>query len=114
MALFSKSSLRSHYYFRSIGVHEFDQAHLRLCAVHATAKDDDYDKTSNVPCRYEIKHAISSNKHKVLELYADVADLNTENSVERWETDNMTSLGDQENRQYDVTEETILTAFRSI
>ena len=82
--------------------------------MHATAKYDDYDKTSNVPFRYEIKHAISSNKHKVLELYADVADLNTENSVERWETDNMTSLGDQENRQYDVTEETIWTAFRSI
>ncbi|XP_043212627.1 neurotrophin 1-like [Amphibalanus amphitrite] len=32
---------------------------------------------------YEIQHAISYNKHKVLELYADVADLNTENSVER-------------------------------
>ena len=33
--------------------------------------------------RYEIKHAISYNKHKVLELYADVADLSTDNSVER-------------------------------
>ena len=33
--------------------------------------------------RYEIKHAIKTHKYGFLELYADVADLNTDNSVDR-------------------------------
>ena len=36
--------------------------------------------------RYEISSAIASHKHKFIELYADVSDTNTDNSVDRLHT----------------------------
>jgi len=53
------------------------------CSINNTKpyclEDEDYPE-------YEVKHAIAAHKHKFLELYADVADLNTDNSVDRLTT----------------------------